>query len=249
MVTVTYDEVKGTKNSDFISWHGHISYFPTTSIYWYRSHHPTKWSRSQRAKLASFTQASRLVQERSWHGKHPSKWNSGDNTNTVCMYGMWLCLIFFSGIGNARFLKAFFEKADFISNDNSGHLSKMHLTLQELTESGFLAFLRLVGCAYFKKHRNAFPGVTSESLFHSFATAQSEVEQHYKWLEHIHQKIWDWITFEGEMIPSVSALTSLAKKLLGIAHVEIGSRKQNDTCTTSRQWLAPSRWQTSRWLG
>ena len=53
----------------------------------------------------------------------------------------------------------------------------MHLTLQELTKSGFLAFLRLVGCAYFKKHRNAFPGVTSESLFHSLATVQSEVEQ------------------------------------------------------------------------
>ena len=95
----------------------------------------------------------------------------------------------------------------------------MHLTLQELTESGFLAFLRLVGCAYFKKHRKAFPGVTSESLFHSFATVQSEVEQHYKWLEHICQKIWDRITFEDEMITSVSALKRHWQRSCWVLHM------------------------------
>ena len=64
----------------------------------------------------------------------------------------------------------------------------MPATMQELTENEFLAFVRLVGCAYFKKHRNAFPGTTPEALFHLFVTESTE-EQHYKWFEHIRQKI------------------------------------------------------------
>ncbi len=125
---------------------------------------------------------------------------------------------FFSGIGKPTFLKTFFEKADFISNDSTGQLSKMPETMQELTERGFLAFARLVGCAYFKKHRNAFQGTTPEALFHSFATDNVK-EQHNKWLEHIRQKIWDRIMFEDDMIPSVGALKRHWKRSCWVLHM------------------------------
>ena len=102
---------------------------------------------------------------------------------------------FFSGIGKASFFKTFFEKATFISNDSMGHLSQPRATLPEVTENCFLAFLRLVGCAYFKKHQNAFQGITPESLFHSFGTESAE-DQHYKWLEQIRHTIWDRVTLK-----------------------------------------------------
>ena len=70
------------------------------------------------------------------------------------------CVSFFSEIGKATFFKTFFEKAEFISNDSTGQLSKTPATMQELVEKRFLPFIRLVGCAYFKKHQNAFQGTT-----------------------------------------------------------------------------------------
>ena len=125
---------------------------------------------------------------------------------------------FFSGIGKATFLKTFFEKAEFISNDSTGQLSKTPATMQELVERGFLPFIRLVGCAYFKKHRNAFQGTTPAALFHSFASDSVE-EQHGKWLEYIRQKIWDRIMFEDDMIPSVGALKRHWKRSCWVLHM------------------------------
>ena len=141
----------------------------------------------------------------------------------------------FSAYGKATFLKAFFEKADFISNTNTGHLSTIHATLQEHTENGFLAFIRLVGCVYFKKHRNAFIGNTPESLFHSFPTddIHNNVQHHYKWLDYICQKIWDRVTFEDEMIPSVGALKHHWQRSCWVIHVETGHTQPDGTGTYS----------------
>ena len=56
---------------------------------------------------------------------------------------------FFSGIGKTYFFKVFFENAKFSR-------SFTHIGLDEQANSTLLTFVRLVGCAYFKKHTNAF---------------------------------------------------------------------------------------------
>ena len=108
---------------------------------------------------------------------------------------------FFSGIGKAFFLKVFFEYAKFVAVDLMGSFVSVIPTASQL------AFFRLVGCAYFKKHANDFYGQTPSSLMNSFAMASlSSQEQHQKWLDHIRQTIWDRISSENETIPSFEAL-------------------------------------------
>ena len=82
-----------------------------------------------------------------------------------------------------------------------------HINLLEQATASQLAFFRLVGCAYFKKHANAFYGQTP-SLMNSFAMASlSSQEQHQKWLDHNRQTIiWHRISSENETIPSFGAL-------------------------------------------
>ena len=89
-------------------------------------------------------------------------------------------------------------------------MSITHSNFFTEADNSLLAFIRLVGCAYFKKHRNAFP---PESLLNSFS---SSLEQHQLWLDHLRQAILDRVSFEDEMIPSLDALVS---KLLGDPHV------------------------------
>ena len=98
---------------------------------------------------------------------------------------------FFSGIGKAYFLKVFFEKAKFIIRNDEDTLatSLTHTDLNEQADSTLMAFIRLVGCAYFKKHTSAFPGETPESLLNSFSSATSPMDQHRQWLDHLHQTI------------------------------------------------------------
>ena len=128
---------------------------------------------------------------------------------------------FFVGIGKAKFFKTFFEKTNFISNSSFGTcgLAGSYSTLQELTDHGFLSFIRLVGCAYIKNHKNAFPTLTPESVFHSFDTTPSKQEQHFKWLEHIRQKIWARTASEAEMIPSAGALKRHWQRSCWVLHM------------------------------
>ncbi len=116
---------------------------------------------------------------------------------------------FFAGIGKAFFMKIIFEYATFIIDNQVSTFacSISHNNLRDKAEVSQLAFFRLVGCAYFKKHSNAFYGSTPSSLFHSFVTPNSSpLEQHCKWLNHLRETIWDRITFESETIPSLEAL-------------------------------------------
>ena len=115
---------------------------------------------------------------------------------------------FFSGIGKTYFFKVFFENAKFIIGNNGDTLARSftHIDLDEQANSTLLTFVRLVGCAYFKKHTNAFLGETPESLYNSFVSASSSIDQHKQWLDHLRQTIWDRISFEDEMIPSLEAL-------------------------------------------
>lgn len=78
---------------------------------------------------------------------------------------------FFSGIGKAYFLKVFFEHSRFIAVDLMGPFvhSIAHDNLEEQAAASELVFVRLVGCAYFKKHANAFHGQTPSSLMNTFS--------------------------------------------------------------------------------
>jgi hypothetical protein len=114
---------------------------------------------------------------------------------------------FFSGLGKSNFLKVFMEHAKFILRDHPEAFSTSFTssTLQQQAEATQLAFIRLVGCAYFKKHSNAFFGKTPQSLFNASAS-YSPTEQHIQWLNQLRQGIWDRITQESEQIPSFTAL-------------------------------------------
>ena len=72
---------------------------------------------------------------------------------------------------------------------------------------GFLAFIRLIGVAYFTKHLPAFQTETPISLFESHYTQNMHAEeQHNKWYEGIKSSIWDRITFEDQLPPNLDAL-------------------------------------------
>ena len=111
---------------------------------------------------------------------------------------------YFKGIGKTSFLKAFFNHADFIC----AATPQLPGLLGDKDEqgSGLLAFLRLVGCIYFCKHKAAFDHhTTPASLLHSIS-GSSPLQKHIKWLENMREIIWARIDFEDEMIPSFEAL-------------------------------------------
>lgn len=133
------------------------------------------------------------------------------------------------GIGK---VKVFFENAKFIA---ASPISPSNLGDQ--ATYSVLAFIRLVGCAYFKKHANAFFSHTP-SLMSSFATASvSPLEQHCKWLNHLRETIWDKITSENETIPSMNP-SNITGWVLNMA-----TSRDISHCTpfTGWQWLGRGR--------
>ena len=75
---------------------------------------------------------------------------------------------FFSGLGKATFLRYFFQFASFITGANAQG-SLMNIQLQGgIYKQGFLAFLRLVGTVYFKKHASGFNTPSPASHFMGF---------------------------------------------------------------------------------
>jgi len=107
-------------------------------------------------------------------------------------------------------LRYFFQHAQFVTGAlpyTQGSLSDTSLDDYVYTQ-GFLAFLRLIGTIYFKKHGTGFDHNSPESHYKSLASTQSAsaAQQHRAWVEDIRQHIWDRITHETEMIPSTEAL-------------------------------------------
>ena len=75
--------------------------------------------------------------------------------------------------------------------------------------NGILSFFRLVGCAYFRKHKAAFlpTYLTPMSLFNSLAKDnQTHLDHHSAWLSFLRERVWSRIKYEEEMIPSDNAL-------------------------------------------
>lgn len=69
-----------------------------------------------------------------------------------------------------------------------------------------MAFYRLIGSAYFKKHRSAFQHTSPAQLFMSLAGKDSSHTQHMHFLDLIRDTIWAKVPFEDEMPPLLGAL-------------------------------------------
>jgi len=113
---------------------------------------------------------------------------------------------FFHGIGKGAFLKCFYRYSAFITGDNNpklpGSLADTHPE-----SSGFLAFLRLIGVAYYIKNQGAFIENTPVSYYNSFNSPDLKPhEQHTQWYYGIRAKVWERISFEDQLPPSVEAL-------------------------------------------
>ena len=110
---------------------------------------------------------------------------------------------FFTGLGKTTFLNTLFEYTEFITSNSTS-------TPGTLTDepNGFLSFLRLVGCAYFKKHKSAFlPSFpTPMTLFNSVQSTSDHQQRHEQWLDLIRDRIWIRIQYEEDMTPSHEAL-------------------------------------------
>ena len=110
---------------------------------------------------------------------------------------------YFHGLGKTSFFSTLFDYARFICATDSGMLTDTD------EESSFLSFLRLVGSAYFRKHKSVFlPSFpTPITLFNSFSdTSINSLAHHSNWLDKIRERVWSKIKYEEEMVPSISAL-------------------------------------------
>ena len=114
---------------------------------------------------------------------------------------------FFTGLGKASFLATLFEYSEFICSNSTQTPGTLSDT--DPDSNGFLSFLRLVGCAYFRKHKAAFlpKYPTPMSLFNSLEKdSQTHLDHHSAWLSFLRERVWSRIKYEEEMIPSDDAL-------------------------------------------
>ena len=128
-------------------------------------------------------------------------------------------------MGKVHFLSVLFQHATFISSgrDPVGTLADIS---PESSDLGFLAFIRLVGCSYFKKHLAAFVLNTPEALFHSISATSPE-EHHHKWLDVIRQTIFTRVVDESHTVPSYEALQFHWKRSTWVAMYWSNAAKNN----------------------
>ena len=114
---------------------------------------------------------------------------------------------FFSGLGKVSFLSTFFQHASFIAGTIDTNISGSigHVSLDTKSDA-YLSFLRLVGCAYFRKHTSAFQLQTPEALFHSIPATNGALDSHSKWLSKIRSTVRQRPDRESDSMPSTEAL-------------------------------------------
>ena len=99
-----------------------------------------------------------------------------------------------------KFYQMFFQYASFISagSSPSGILNN--------TANGFLAFLRLVCCLYYKKYASAFSDKSPSNFFKSFS-GENILDVHIQWLQKIRERVWQQCNDEEkDYLPSVESL-------------------------------------------
>ncbi len=113
---------------------------------------------------------------------------------------------FFSGLGKATFMCFAYQHNTFINANSEQFPGSLVHTTADTKEKGFLAFIRLVGTAYYSKHRTCFPFESPRAFLNSFGSGIDSRMQHKAWLECICNAIWERTEFEDELPPSVEAL-------------------------------------------
>ena len=115
---------------------------------------------------------------------------------------------FFKQVGKATFFNYFFQHAHFICGINTlGSLDETDITTRS---HGSLAFLRLVGTMYFKKHLPSFVSLhghmTPDHLFNSVDPSLDPHQRHRNWIDKIREVVSDCIQSEEDRVPSYTSL-------------------------------------------
>ena len=97
---------------------------------------------------------------------------------------------------------------------------------------GYLSFLRLVGCLYFKKHYSAVVSLksieTPTQLFNSFPSCSNNAhEQHTVWYNAIRSIVSDRITNEEDRMPSATAMWRHWSRSCWVAKMWCNSTEEN----------------------
>ena len=110
-------------------------------------------------------------------------------------------------------MKAFFAFPDFICMEGSlGDINERN------KEKGYLAFLRLVGTAYFLMHKASYRGNKSPvNLYHS-CESTSITNQHVMWLDKIREHVWEQTQDEKYLLPSHTALKMQWLRTVWVIH-------------------------------
>ena len=115
---------------------------------------------------------------------------------------------YFKFLGKATILNNFFQHASFITGRNMpGFLSN---TSPSNKHYGFLAFVRLVGTCYFKKHVTAFIALkghnTPNHLYNSLDPSLPIEDRHKQWLHEIRETVTERIVNEEDRVPTITSL-------------------------------------------
>ncbi len=110
-----------------------------------------------------------------------------------------------SGHQGKPIFNRFFQHANFVNGQQmEGSLSDIYDT-----ENGYLAFLRLIGTLYFKKHYSAMVSLKEVETPSQLLNAQqwpSIKEAHLKWYNEIREIVSDRIVNEEERMPSPTSM-------------------------------------------
>ena len=99
------------------------------------------------------------------------------------------------------------QYCEFLSGNMMNTPGSLTNTNLDNYQKGFLAFVRLIGCAYFKKNAQAFTHETPVSLFKTCISEELSATDHHKqWLSIIREKIWSRTDHEENIPASWSAL-------------------------------------------
>ena len=132
------------------------------------------------------------------------------------------------GHGKATVFNVFYQHAEFVCGQKmEGSLSE---TSHHKRDSGFLAFTRLIGTLYFKKHLSSFVSVYSfenpNQLFNSISTTIT-TEKHKLWLDKIREVVAERITNEEDRVPSHTALWRHWLRVCWVSDMYSNSPKQD----------------------
>ncbi len=132
---------------------------------------------------------------------------------------------FFSGHGKSAFFQVFFQHADFITGRSMpGSLSDSG---EKNKENGFLAFLRLIGTLYFKKHYSAIVSLKGSKTPHQLFNACNGANQHIEWYNTIRAIVSDRILCEEDRMPSHTSMWRHWLRSCWIAQMWFNSFKED----------------------